>query len=100
MPAPRETREEIARLLKTKFPHTKILALNPPQQPNLVGAVCIDYALAFQAARGSETVGGFLAGGHADLLSLFCSARSTLSARIVASSSPHSAAQSLEQKNV
>jgi len=35
MPAPRETREEIARLLKTKFPHTKILALNPPQQPNL-----------------------------------------------------------------
>ena len=35
-----------------------------------VSAVCVDYALAFQAARGSETVSGFFAGGHADLLSL------------------------------
>jgi len=33
--APREAREEMLRWLKTNFPHTRILALNPPHQPNL-----------------------------------------------------------------
>jgi hypothetical protein len=33
--APRETREEMLRWLKIKFPHTRILALNPPHQPDL-----------------------------------------------------------------
>jgi hypothetical protein len=40
--ASRETREEMVRWLKGKFPHTRILVLNPPQQANLAEA---DYNL-------------------------------------------------------
>ena len=40
--APRETREEMVRWLKTNFPHTGVLALNPPQQAKLAEA---DYNL-------------------------------------------------------
>lgn len=40
--APRETREEMVRWLKTNFPDTKILALNPPYHTNLAEA---DYNL-------------------------------------------------------
>jgi len=40
--AAKETREEMVRWLKTNFPDTKILALNPPHQTNLSEA---DYNL-------------------------------------------------------
>ena len=40
--APREMREEMVRWLKTNFPHTGVLALNPPQQAKLAEA---DYNL-------------------------------------------------------
>lgn len=33
--APRETREDMVRWLKENFPHTKVLALNPPSQDRL-----------------------------------------------------------------
>jgi len=46
--AAKETREEMVRWLKTNFPDTKILALNPPHQTNLSEA---DYNLVL---RGSE----------------------------------------------
>jgi hypothetical protein len=36
--APRETREEMVRWLKENFPHTKVVALNPPSQGKLTGA--------------------------------------------------------------
>jgi hypothetical protein len=36
--APKETREEMVRWLKTNFPDTKILALNPPHQTMLAEA--------------------------------------------------------------
>lgn len=41
--APRETREQMVRWLKTNFPGTKVLALNPPYHSNLPGA---DYNVA------------------------------------------------------
>lgn len=36
--APRETREDMVRWLKTNFPGTKVLALNPPYQTKLTEA--------------------------------------------------------------
>jgi hypothetical protein len=36
--APRETREEMVRWLKKNFPHTTVLALNPPSQDKLTEA--------------------------------------------------------------
>jgi len=46
--APRETREDLLRWLKTNFPHTKILALNPPHQPHLGEA---DYNVVLNGAE-------------------------------------------------
>jgi hypothetical protein len=40
--AAKETREEMVRWLKTNFPRTRVLALNPPEAPNLTAA---DYNL-------------------------------------------------------
>ena len=47
--APRETREGMVRWLKTNFPQTRILALNPPQQANLAEA---DYNLVLNGPEG------------------------------------------------
>jgi len=47
--APRETREEIIRWLKMNFPHTRILALNPPHQENLAEA---DFNLVLNGPEG------------------------------------------------
>lgn len=46
--APTETREEIVRWLKAKFPDTKILALNPPDNMQLARA---DYNLILSASE-------------------------------------------------
>jgi hypothetical protein len=47
--APRKAREEMLRWLKTTFPHTRILALNAPQQPNLGEA---DYNVVLNGPEG------------------------------------------------
>lgn len=47
--APREAREEMLRWLKTTFPHTRIMALNPPQQAHLGEA---DYNVALNGPEG------------------------------------------------
>ena len=47
--APRETREEMVRWLKTNFPDTRILALNPPHQENLADA---DFNLVLNGPEG------------------------------------------------
>jgi len=47
--ARRETREEMVRWLKTNFPDTRILALNPPHQENLADA---DFNLVLNGPEG------------------------------------------------
>jgi len=47
--ASRETREGMLRWLKTTFPHTRILALNPPQQEYLDEA---DYNVVLNGPEG------------------------------------------------
>lgn len=57
--APRKTREVMLRWLKTKFPHTRILALNPPQQPNLGEA---DYNVVLNGPEGWLSIVANVAG--------------------------------------